>query len=62
MDPVLGLSINRGFIKQLLPIYDKPMVYYPLQFLCAGIDILIISTSDDLLHYKRVLGDGSHGD
>jgi len=54
--------ITKGESKQLVPIYDKPMIYYPLSVLMqAGIkDILIITTEEDQINFKRLLGDGNN--
>ena len=53
--------LTLGMSKQMMPVYDKPMIYYPLSTLMlAGIrDVLVISTPDDILNFERLLGDGS---
>ena len=53
--------VTLGLSKQLLPVYDKPMIYYPLSVLMlTGIrDIAVITTPDDQAQFRRVLGDGS---
>ena len=52
--------VTIGISKQLIPIFDKPMIYYPLSnLMLAGIRLLVITTTEDLFNYQRLLRDGS---
>ena len=59
---IISYLVQKIITKQLQPVYDKPMIYYPLSFLMLGgiKDILLITTPQDKPHFENLLGDGKH--